>query len=88
VLATEEPDAILCDLRMPGLDGFELLRRLRADPHRAHLRVIAVSGFARQTDYQRTSEAGFDGHVSKPFDIATIVGALRRVLGDPPPDRS
>ncbi len=45
--------------------------------------VIAVSGFARQTDYQRTSEAGFDGHGSKPFDIATIVAALRRVVRDP-----
>lgn len=81
VLANEaEPDAILCDLRMPGLDGFELLRRLRGDPRWAHLRVIAVSGFARWTDFQRTREAGFDGHVSKPFDTPTLLAALRQVL--------
>ncbi len=86
VLASEaEPDAILCDLRMPGLDGFELLRRLREDPRRAHLRVIAVSGFARLTDFQRTRDAGFDGHVSKPFDTPTLLNALRPVpdRGDP-----
>jgi PAS domain S-box-containing protein len=81
VLANEaEPDAILCDLRMPGLDGFELLRRLRSEPRWAHLGVVAVSGFARWTDFQRTREAGFDGHVSKPFDTPTLLAALRQVL--------
>jgi two-component system CheB/CheR fusion protein len=80
LVGVEEPDVILCDLRMPGLDGFEFLRRLRTDPGRLPIPVIAVSGFARSVDYQRTREAGFDGHVSKPFDLATLLIALRQAL--------
>ncbi len=63
---------------MPLYDG------LRGDPRWAHLRVIAVSGFARWTDFQRTREAGFDGHVSKPFDTPTLLAALRQVLDQGP----
>jgi two-component system CheB/CheR fusion protein len=80
LVRTEEPDVILCDLRMPKLDGFEFLRRLRTDPGRLPIPVIAVSGFARSVDYQRTREAGFDGHVSKPFDLATLLASLRHAL--------
>jgi PAS domain S-box-containing protein len=80
LVGAEEPDVILCDLRMPELDGFEFLRRLRTDPGQLPIPVIAVSGFARSVDYQRTRQAGFDGHVSKPFDLATLLIALRQAL--------
>jgi len=80
LVGAEEPDVILCDLRMPGLDGFDFLRRLRTDPRRLPIPVIAVSGFARSVDYQRTREAGFDDHVSKPFDVATLLTSLRHAL--------
>jgi signal transduction histidine kinase/ActR/RegA family two-component response regulator len=81
VLAGDEPDAVICDLRMPGLDGFEFLRRLRADRRRAHLPVIALSGFASAGDFQRTREAGFDAHVGKPFDATALAAALQGALG-------
>ena len=79
-LRSRDVDAVLCDLRMPGLDGFEFLQRLRADPVRGHLPVVAVSGFARSVDVQRSREAGFDGHVSKPFDYPTLLAALRQAM--------
>ncbi len=82
-LAGHEPDVILCDLRMPGLDGFEFIRRLRADPRQGQVPVVAVSGFASSADVKRTREAGFDAHVSKPFDYAALLGALRRATGRP-----
>jgi CheY-like chemotaxis protein len=80
VLAGDAPDAVVCDLRMPGLDGFEFLRRLRSDRGRAHLPVIALSGFASAGDYQRTREAGFDGHIGKPFDATALAAALHGAL--------
>jgi PAS domain S-box-containing protein len=80
LVGAEEPDVILCDLQMPGLDGFEFLRRLRADPGRRPVPVIAVSGLARASDYQRSREAGFDGHVSKPFELTALLGAMRQAL--------
>lgn len=75
------PDVILCDLRMPDLDGFEFVARLRGDPRRAHVPAIAVSGLARAADCERTRAAGFDGHLSKPFDDRTLVAAIRRATG-------
>jgi CheY-like chemotaxis protein len=78
------PDVILCDLRMPDLDGFEFIARLRADPRRAHVPVVAVSGLARAADYERTRAAGFDAHLSKPFDDRALVAAVRRVIGGGP----
>ncbi|HEV8673349.1 MAG TPA: response regulator [Methylomirabilota bacterium] len=88
ILAADEPDVVLCDLRMPGLDGFEFVRRLRADPRRAHVPVVAVSGFARKADFQRTEEAGFDGHVSKPFDLEVLLAALACAVQRRQPGRS
>jgi two-component system CheB/CheR fusion protein len=80
ILAGDEPDAVVCDLRMPGLDGYEFLRRLRADRRRAHLPVVALSGFASADDFERTREAGFDAHVGKPFDATTLASALHGAL--------
>jgi signal transduction histidine kinase/ActR/RegA family two-component response regulator len=80
VLAGDEPDAVVCDLRMPGLDGFEFLRRLRADRRLGRLPVVALSGFASAGDFQRTREAGFDGHVGKPFDATALAAALQGAL--------
>jgi CheY-like chemotaxis protein len=65
---------------MPGLDGFEFLRRLRADRRLGRLPVVALSGFASAGDFQRTREAGFDGHVGKPFDATALAAALQGAL--------
>ena len=71
-------DLVLCDLRMPRMDGYEFMREL----HRAARRppVVAMSGFASDTDRERSREAGFEAHLSKPFDqstlVATVTGAI------------
>jgi signal transduction histidine kinase len=79
-LDRRQPDIILCDLRLPVMDGFEFIERLRADPSRSHLPVVAVTALARTADYQRTRAAGFDGLLTKPFDYASLVAALRALL--------
>ena len=72
-------DVVLLDLGMPGLDGFEICRRLRASdsPHRP--RIVAMTGWGREGDRARTAAAGFDAHLVKPVDLA----ALARLLEEP-----
>jgi PAS domain S-box-containing protein len=63
----DPPDVVLCDIGLPGMDGYELARQLRAGgAHR--LRLVAVSGYAQPEDVARAIEAGFDAHVAKPLD--------------------
>ena len=74
------PDVIFCDLRMPGMDGFAFLERLRSDPELRRSRVIAVSGLASEDDVRRTWQAGFDGHLVKPIIYDGLLAQLKRTL--------
>jgi PAS domain S-box-containing protein len=80
------PDAVLCDIGLPGVDGYEFARAIRASSALQHTYLIALSGYARSEDVARALEAGFDQHVSKPPDIARLnalladASALRRGL--------
>jgi signal transduction histidine kinase/ActR/RegA family two-component response regulator len=78
-IAKGDPDLVLCDLHMPGMDGYEFIRELHRRPARPP--VVAVSGLATEADYRRTREAGFEAHVKKPFDEAAIVAAVGAALG-------
>ena len=74
------PDLILCDLRMPGMDGYELLATIRNDPRLARVPVIAVSALGSPADFMKTWEAGFAGHLVKPVDSETMTAQLERVF--------
>ena len=80
-----DPDVVLCDLRMPVMDGFEFIRELqRADPT-GRPPVVAVSGFFGAADRQRTREAGFAAHVKKPFGRTALVSAIAEALASRQP---
>lgn len=79
VLRDQVPDAVLCDLRMPGMDGFDLIARVRRDPHLKGAPVVAVTALATDADYRRSLEAGFDAHVAKPIDFAALAGVMARL---------
>ncbi|WP_133648854.1 PAS domain-containing hybrid sensor histidine kinase/response regulator [Paraburkholderia flava] len=66
------PHVALIDLAMPGIDGFAVLKLLRALPELASTRFIAMTGFGQRSDRERTTEAGFDLHLVKPVDIALL----------------
>lgn len=72
-------DVVLSDISMPGMDGFEFLRRLRALPGKRDLPVLALTGFGRPEDIQRAESEGFFSHLTKPFDVKVLAQVLQNV---------
>jgi CheY-like chemotaxis protein len=73
------PSLAILDIGMPGMDGCELARRLRADPARSGLTLIALTGWGQPDDRVRIAQAGFDHHLLKPVDMEELSMALRRL---------
>jgi signal transduction histidine kinase/ActR/RegA family two-component response regulator len=80
IIEAADPDLVLCDLRMPRMDGFEFMRALRVRPNDSHPPVVAVSGLASPADHARTHGEGFVGHLSKPFDDSGILAAVNEAM--------
>jgi PAS domain S-box-containing protein len=73
------PDLILLDIQLPGMDGYEVLRRLRASERHARTPIVAISANAMRGDIERGLGAGFDAYLTKPLDIAQLLGVVRSV---------
>jgi PAS domain S-box-containing protein len=71
------PDVVLCDIGLPGIDGYGVARALRRDPAVASAMLVALTGYAQPEDREKAREAGFDAHLAKPPDLP----ALQRLLG-------
>ena len=71
-----QANVVMLDLAMPGMDGFETLRRLRELPGMAHSFGIAMTGFGSQDDKRRMQEAGFDAHLIKPVELDMLIQRL------------
>ena len=77
--ATEHrPRIVLLDIGLGGMTGYDVARRLRADPSQDGVRIIALTGFGQEDDRQRSKEAGFDAHLVKPVDP----DELQRILAE------
>jgi hypothetical protein len=72
---------VLLDLAMPGMDGFETLRQLRALPGMMHVFGIAMTGYGSQDDKRRTQDAGFDAHLIKPVELDALIKLLNDARG-------
>jgi CheY-like chemotaxis protein len=72
------PDVVLCDIGLPGMDGFEVARRFRADPELREVVLVALSGYAQPEDRHQSSKAGFAHHLAKPADIRELERILSR----------
>ena len=78
------PDVVLLDISLVGMDGVEVLERMRADPQMRHLPVIALTAHAMSGDRERYLAAGFDGYVAKPiYDEQVLLEAIERLLERP-----
>ena len=74
------PDLVLCDIQMPKVDGYEVLRRLRADRRFDDTQIVGVTALAMVGDRERVLAAGFDGYLTKPVSPETFVGEIERFL--------
>jgi two-component system cell cycle response regulator DivK len=76
----DEPDLILMDIQLPGLDGYEVTRRIKANPALKHIPVIAVTSYALSGDDQKAYAAGCDGYVTKPYSPRVLLAKIREYL--------
>jgi CheY-like chemotaxis protein len=84
LLQESRPDLILCDVRMPGMDGFAFVRALRSQPGVNGVKLVAVTGLSDRADVTRLLQAGFDGYLVKPLDFGALLETLDRLLWMPP----
>jgi CheY-like chemotaxis protein len=78
--AREQPDLILMDMGLPGLDGWDATRRLKADPQVKHIPVIALTAHVMQGDREKALAAGCDDYDTKPFQFARLLGKIEALL--------
>lgn len=70
------PEVVLADIGLPGIDGYELARRLRLEPGMEEVKLIAVTGYGQPEDESKAEAAGFDRHLTKPIDVALLIGSF------------
>jgi CheY-like chemotaxis protein len=74
------PDLILMDIQMPGQDGLDVIRELKADPATRHIRIVAFTAFAMRGDEAKLRAGGCDGYLSKPIDVRRFGAQVRACL--------
>ena len=79
------PNVVLLDIGLPGLNGFEVAKRLRQQPALQNAVLVAMTGYGRESDRQRSQEAGFDHHLVKPGDFGKVLQILATVSALPAP---
>ena len=80
-LAAYRPTVVLLDIGMPGMDGYEVARRIREQSEWRELMLIALTGWGQEEDRQRTSQAGFDHHLIKPADMSALRALFTSLKG-------
>jgi two-component system CheB/CheR fusion protein len=84
ILEQESIDLLISDISMPEIDGYELLRRVRANPRHAALPAVAVSGMQRDNDIADARAAGFSAHLGKPVSVERLSAIVRDLVPDRP----
>jgi two-component system, cell cycle response regulator DivK len=77
---TERPDLILMDIQLPGLDGYEATRRIKANPELRSIPIIVVTSYALSGDDVKAMQAGCDAYVAKPFSPRQLLSKIREFL--------
>lgn len=80
LVAEARPELVLCDLQLPGLNGYQVLSEIRVDPKSAAIPVVAVTAFSMLGDRAKALSSGFDGYISKPIDPEAFVSQVEAFL--------
>ncbi|HVB74062.1 MAG TPA: response regulator [Ktedonobacteraceae bacterium] len=83
----EQPDCVIIDVKMPGMDGYQLVRCLRGDPRTLNTPLIILSAMTREQDQMTGFLSGVDEYLTKPFKPSALNAAIERVLHLTPTDR-
>ena len=78
--ASEKPDLILMDIQLPGMDGYEVTRRIKANPELNPIPIIVVTSYALSGDDKKAFDAGCNGYVTKPFSPRVLLAKIREFL--------
>ena len=74
------PDLILMDVQLPGMDGYEVTRRLKTQDETKHIPIVAVTSYAMKGEEERAREAGCDAYVTKPFSGTELIAKIEQLL--------
>jgi two-component system cell cycle response regulator DivK len=80
VASRERPDLILMDIQLPGIDGYEVTRRIKANPKLRKIPIIAVTSYALSGDDKKAFAAGCDGYVTKPYSPRLLLAKIEEYL--------
>ena len=85
--AAQRPDLVLMDIQLPGLDGYEVTRRIKADAALRAIPIIAVTSYGLAGDAEKARAAGCDGYISKPYSPRQLLAKVREYLSSAAPTR-
>lgn len=80
-IAAHKPQLILMDLQLPGIDGLELTRQLKADTATSDIKIVAVTAYAMKGDEEKALAAGCDDYVTKPIDTRALPATIAKHIG-------
>ena len=80
LLSTLHPDLILVDIQLPGMDGLEFTRAIKADPQLRHIIVVALTSYAMAGDERKAVDSGCDGYITKPIEIRSFPDTIAAYL--------
>ena len=83
IAGREVPNLVLMDIQLPGMDGLEATRRIKAQPALARIPIIAVTSYALAGDDRKAAEAGCDDYVTKPYSPRALLAKVRTILAEP-----
>jgi two-component system cell cycle response regulator DivK len=82
-LDQHRPDLVLMDIQLPGINGIEAFRQIRADPKTARIPVVALTASVTPTDRSQITAAGFDAFVGKPINLKEFLDTVKRLVAGP-----